>query len=1401
LQIKSKALEVNLAHTHVDIEIDSKYSDLQEIMSKYYGLMDRFNTFLKELSHPYKNRRFIIQEARGYCLDYFHLLKNHSKGPEAALTFMDIFISAIHDDPNPDVQADAVDALLLYLQKIVREAGRDIGRFMPAMNRIFEAMSRFPDNLFPLVIRSTYQINRHAQFMLDHSRRIDLDSGPFNALLIRVLQETYAYWIEQGDPRGWFSHEAEIRHLNDQVVDIFKPVSHERFQEISADLAACIEHYPFRSFELLEKLAGFPGYGQIVDAYRLIPQKLLEIGGRNGHHWKVIFLFHIMSLSGLSMIHEDTLREINRTLTWLIGHEPRHNILKLIKKTFSILKEKTIAFPSTALSCVLNMGKGVYQTDDIDLVKFFIDSVIDLGFQYPCITGVGNDWQIRANSAHIQNIRIWLELIKLNPKWSTRLISYLIIHLSLRGVFIRDTDLFPRDVTALLNSDIEPVYNLIKQLARIFPVYFNDIGAEGKLRDISTEIDEITFRKDILVHFLRKQSHVESSNRIIGFMEAVFEFYSTRDKRGLLPFVPPGIYNQIDTKGLFIDGVFKVFSFLKDQGVDIPGDLLKLSEQELSQRLQGLTGVVERDLRRVELAAAFYKLLYQKYHLDYTEIQGVLDQLQSEGFPGISRVRAALAEPDLRKKITLLMDCLNQFKQLILSPETYEIREDIYNKRHFTVDIPSMYGSYHELKFDALGLTLRIEAYLNALLEELVNTIDLSIITKAAFHQINTRIKIFDRALKLDGISSAEIERQLDFLSHSLEVRGFTFTQYLDIFKGFALAVKNIVSDYYNNIHEENLTQILDRIDLADVLPKHLPKERTYGQSVAEESEIDREKLEHRISEIFFRDRIATSLGLQQLDVFLSRILNTLFHQAEKLPKDKLHLLLNYDPENAMTPVDDAAGRLAGIIHLGNKGLNLVKLKKFGLPVPPGFIITTEVFRCREIVEGYEPAEQNFRDQIIRSIAMIEEKGQKKFGSSKNPLLFSVRSGSSISQPGMMDTFLDVGINEEIAEGIAGKTGNEWFAWDNYRRFLQCFGMSFDLKRDDFDAIISQRKQKYKEPFKRGFSGRQMKETALLYKQHIRDCGVDIPENPFEQLVLIIKKVLASWESPKARTYRKIMGISDDWGTAVTVQEMVYGNISQRSGSGVFFTHNPRWSEDNLRLWGDFSLGNQGEDVVSGLVNTLPISIHQQNAELRETDITLETHFPLIYGALAQWANALIYQHGWSPQEMEFTFESPDVKDLYLLQTRDMAIRERKKVPIFDYQVIIEKDPIGHGIGVSGGAMTGRVVFTLEEIDDWREKEPQTALILVRADTVPDDIREIYAADGLLTARGGLTSHAAVVAHRLGKTCVVGCGDMSCNEKAKTCDFGRAVAQSGDYISIDGREGSVYQGKLKVRED
>ncbi|MGD9974529.1 MAG: PEP/pyruvate-binding domain-containing protein [Desulfatirhabdiaceae bacterium] len=1389
MQIKSKALEVNIASYAVDVTINSRYQPLQEIMSRYYGLLDGLNAFLKEVSHPYRNWQFIVQEARSYSLDYFYMLQKHELGPKGAGLFIDIFLEAIDSGAPDDVCSDAVDNLMLFLQKIIRDSKSDISRFIPVLNDTFAAITHQPDDRFFRFVKSYFQIKRLAEAYL---RAVPEDSASYsaiNALLIRCCQTTFAYWLSLDDPKTWFEQEVET---SKPVFDtLFADISHQRMTEWNQELAEMTSGLPSDSKALLLRLLELPAFSHMVDVYKQIPMSLWKAGENitQANQWKVIFLFHIMNITALSLVHEDTLREINRTLTWLISNESHRNISRLIQKTFSILKTRTVLYPQTALNCVLTMGKGVYKTDESDLVNFFIESVISLNFQFPQIGGVGNDWQIQANSAHIQNIRAWLELIELNPKWSTRLLSCLIIYLALGGVFIKDTDLFPRDITRFLNSDIEPVYNLAKQLMRMFPSFFNDIGAEGELRDISTQLDEMTRRKDSLIHFLRKQSHVESSNQIVGFIEAVISFWITRDKSILKSYLPPSIDDQIQTTGPHIDGVNEVMGWLYARGMTRPEDYLKVGGEDilrLCQEIQEANGI---DIERVRLLAKFYQLLHNKYNPDITEIHHYIDQLKVNAFPGLDQLKDALAEPHIRKKTGRLLDFLETLKNLILSRNTFEVREDIYKKRHFTVDIPSMYGSYHELKFDALGLAFRVEAIVNILFEDLIGQIDLSLITKSTIHQLHDLIKLFEQALKLDGIQSVELERQLDFLDQSLEIRGFTFTQYLDVFKGFAQAVKNIVNDYFNNVHEENLSQILKDISPSCIQKRFLSPE---------ESE-DREKRMHRISEIFFRDRIVFSPGLQQLDRFLTQILNVLYHQSEKLHRDQLRQLLLYDPYRAIATLNGDLSRTPGIIHIGNKGINMVKLKQYGLPVPPGFIITTEVFRCQEIIDNYAPARKNFQEQVCRHIRKMEKKTGKIFGHPGNPLLFSVRSGASISQPGMMDTLLNVGMNETIAEGLAFITKNPWFAWDNYRRFLQCYGMAIGFERDHFDAIIADVKKVLGVPLKRYFSGDQMRRVAMAYRQSILDSGQPVVDDPMEQLHMTIRSVFRSWESPKARTYRQIMGISDDWGTAVTIQSMVFGNLNRQSGTGVIFTHNPRWSGDRIRLWGDFTIGNQGEDVVSGLVTTLPISIFQQEIETRDTDITLETHFPEIFMALEDMAHMLIEKKGWTPQEMEFTFESPSVRDLYVLQTRDMAMRERKRAYTFELDDLNASPFLGHGIGVSGGAMSGRIIFSLEDVEQFRGQHPADSLILVRGDTVPDDIREIFAADGLLTARGGLTSHAAVVAHRLGKTCVVGCSNLVCSEKDKRCYFQDLTLSSGDFISIDGQEGSVYQGKIAIQ--
>jgi len=1384
-EIPSRALQVNIEDYRVDVTVDPRYLVIEEVMSRYDGLRKMLRTFLEELCHPRRNYRFIVSEARTYALGYFHDLRSHPKGPEAIKRYIDIAVETIRNAKEPDVKTGAYNVLYLLMQKCIKEGGEEKERLVPVLNYGFREIGRLPEDLFAVIVKSYYQLNRLAASIAG-SAFAGEELPDLIDLLARSMNHSFSYWLSERDPAEWFA--AEVGgDLAADIIALFDPISHRTLREFLSRVERITSTKGNDSGAAVSGLLGLPGFGDISDIYRKLPDELYTSvdDEKLKHAYKLIFLFHSMGISGLSTIHEDTLREINRDISWLMEHEDAGHIESLILQTFNILRNNIDKFPETVLKTVLNMGKGVYLTNESDLVNYFNRQVVQLGFQSPEFRGISDEWQIQSNLSHIQNIRTWMELIRLKPRWSKKLLSALIIHLSLSGVLIKDTDLFPRDITAFLNSDIRPVYSLVKQLMRLFPAYFNEIGAEGQLRDISTRIDEISRRRDKLVHFLRKQSHVESSNKIIALIEATFAFWKTKSRDVLKPFLPQSVFDEVDEQGPYVDGVHTIVSYLyESRGMSAVSDILNVEENYVPELTEKFPEENRLDIERVALAISFYKLLNQKYCISACEIDESLAQVHQSIPLNLNELRDVLTKKDTFERVTGLLGFLEKLQEVILSPQEFEIREDIYHKRHIAVDIPSMYGSYHEAKFDAIGLTFRLESLLNPLLEELIEGFDLGFITQATFHRIYDYLKLFYRALLVDGIHAEEFEQQLDLLDKSIQINLLSFTQYLDIFRGFTLIIRNLVSDNFNNIHEENLREISGDLPLEKLLPKYVRESSS------------RAELFNKVSEIFLRDTISSSLGIQRLDLFLTRIINTLHEQAEKLPPDKHYLLLTYNPRQVVTSISVPYSDLIDVIHLGNKSLNIIRMKELGLPVPPGFVITTEVFRCRDLIESYKPANRHFREVVQSAVSGLEKETGRKFGSPENCLLVSVRSGSAVSQPGMMDSYLNVGMNEQIVNGIIKETGKEWFAWDSYRRFLQSYGMSFGIARDEFDEIIDHFKDLHSILLKKDFTPSQMREVALAYKRHILEKSIDVEESPIEQLYIAITRVLNSWHSDKARTYRKIMGISDDWGTAVTVQQMIFGNISEQSGSGVLFTHSPKFTQDKLRPWGDYTIGNQGEDVVSGLVSTYPVSVDQAKMENRPEDFSLQRRFPEIYRRLRDFAKQLVYDHQWAPQDIEFTFESPQGKDLYLLQTRNMEMRQRKAVPSFENTG--DGRLLGHGIGVSGGALSGRTVFCLDDITRWRKDDPGCPLILVRGDTVPEDIKEISAADGLLTARGGATSHAAIVANRLDKTCVVGCRDLMCMERQKKFVLRDTTVNAGDFISIDGSEGSIYLGRLKA---
>ena len=548
-----------------------------------------------------------------------------------------------------------------------------------------------------------------------------------------------------------------------------------------------------------------------------------------------------------------------------------------------------------------------------------------------------------------------------------------------------------------------------------------------------------------------------------------------------------------------------------------------------------------------------------------------------------------------------------------------------------------------------------------------------------------------------------------------------------------------------------------------------------------------------RHSEGLLRDLIAGSVGLSRLDALIGYAIRDLGDRVRSGAP-----AVNVAPAAlAATDIDRSVVSVAtapadvGIVALGGKAFMLRQVQQLGLRVPDAFVLTTDIFRARGAIRADANHRERLERRVRSEVTRLERSAGARFADHSRPLLLSVRGGAPLSMPGMLATFLNVGMNPGVAEGVASVRG-EWAAWDSYRRFVQSWGMAHGLTRDEFDAVIAGAKRHLGVAHKAHLPADAMRTLALEYRELVTSAGIRVEDDPMRQLLRCVDLVQNSWDAAESRLYRRELHIADEWGTAVIVQAMVFGNLDRNSGSGVVLTDQPERASDILSLSGDFAIQSQGDDVVGGLVETHPITERQRQHEARETGLSLEQDFPAIYASLRQIALKLVRDHGMNHQEIEFTFESGDPKDLFVLQTRDTVVSTRGDVPTFIPSAELEAARVAQGIGVSGGALSGRVACTMADIVRVRERYPDEAVILLRPDTVPDDIALVLAADGVLTALGGATSHAAVAAKRLGKTCVVGCRALDVDDHAGQATLSGRRLTPGDALSISGLDGIVY---------
>ncbi|HAS73019.1 MAG TPA: hypothetical protein DCS67_02615 [Clostridiales bacterium UBA8960] len=1345
--LSSKALEANLAQTQMPhIELPEVHKWLLERSSSNWDIHKRTETFLRELNHPYRNDAIVIEMLHEICLSDLWFYEKSDDAESAYRVFADIFgiqLARTVEDKNKE---SLIRCLAKYVDRLA------------SLNSVPENTIRYLLKLIEADFEKSpkihFESSRVYKMYLDRIARDATFEADVTRLVKLFLMRCYAYWDETTNIEAWFESKAHLMHkLTIRDLDrIGKPF----YLALSRELDAAKDW---------DTLHGLMSFNDISNHHRRFAKEM------DSHLDTFHYLYFMLRVPGMAHLETHLIYDINRNLRSVFGELDKTEVPDFIAMIMSELKIIKPTQGGTVLDCIATLGREVIGGCEAEHQRFFVTQLIDFGFDYPGVIKLNNMWRAEVNVNHIKQIRTWLDLICIAPSEMRELLSALIVNLKLGGIFISDTDLFQRDVTKLLNADITPVYREIKQLAKLFPIYFRDIGAEGKLREYSTALDELSMRQDHLIHFLRKQIHTESNNTHIGLIRSIVEYWLTKDIGKLKGKLPSDVMAWIQEKHAtqrteWVDGVNEVMlSLAKRTGMSLEthsGALHDMPVEVIEKHIGTLEAGNERDRLRVMTIFKVHALLCDKYSLEASDI---LEMVKSNDFIALSQYEALdthLKDSAYHDAIYVLYEMMAQLKSVILSPEKSTGFENIFYKRHVAAGIPSMYGQYIEPKFEALGLIYRLEKTVEKLLGKAIRSINLSYMTAKTLKELYAILELFKEGLALDGIVNETFNSRLTMFKYSLTSPSFSYDQYVNIFQFMARDVKQIIEEYFIDAFDGALRRILPNF------PNPM-----------------------KAKEHFYKDHLFSAFLIGDLDHLITEIISVFDHMRENYSPEMIQNMMTYSPSNMVTALDVPTEALDNQVFLGTKAFFMKKLYGLGFPVPDGFILTTEVFRHKETIKKHKFIKKELDAMILKQIRRMEKRSGKRFGDPENPLILSVRSGATFSMPGAMQTFLNVGMNFETAEAMSRLDGQSWTAWDSYRRFIQSYGMALGIEREAFERVMKRFKALHDVELKAELSADAMRQMSLAYHEVLKMNGFVLEQHPLKQLNQVIYTVLDSWFSSSASVYRKHMEIAEEWGTAVLVQNMVMGNRSPRSGTGVLFTNSPFERMSGIHLYGDFVPCSQGEDVVSGLVNTFPISEQQRKSKQLDVGLSLESDFPQIYGALLGHAKKLIDAHGFVHQEIEFTFESDAPEDLYILQVRNQKLKKLRSIEDMMRQgdLCDQKHLIGRGLGVGSGVMTGSVAF--DEGDLSRLPRP---VVLIRPYTVPDDIPLIFEADAVVTAKGGLTSHAAVTAVGLGKVCVVNCKALVVDDVNRSCSIGGHVLRPGDLITVDGSLGKIYIG-------
>jgi pyruvate,orthophosphate dikinase len=954
---------------------------------------------------------------------------------------------------------------------------------------------------------------------------------------------------------------------------------------------------------------------------------------------------------------------------------------------------------------------------------------------------------------HLERIARFMEILQLGSRRLRNVLIHVVANLFVSGVFIPDDRLFQRNVSAYLNSEAmrgDLLLNFL--LLQKLPVYFNEVGAVSAIRDLSTELD--SWGNDPVLYFVRKQVHVNASNYNVRILEKVIMSWVDADPALVRDTVPPDVFSGLKPElfkryAAFIMPFFESIGVLDARGLHFD-KLIALPAGKFTTGLQD--GKPDEIPAKVMLLCKLYREIVKKYSL----------------------ASADVIREDVYGALRENLDEAGELVHAVLDPGKTVARESLYFKRHIAFGIPSVLGTYHEPKFDALVKLLRNDALTRILLEEAISGIgegERKFTTTEAASWLRLLGASYEE-LRLHGLENVQIEE----LAAIMDKNSLHVSQVLDLLKMWQKELAWLVELFNRTFHKPV-------IDILTQFPKEDLPEYLINLSVGDPD------FTNKAADIVIRNMIGSVPGFVEADRMIERLMGA-FSERREFSDEELNVQQRREDRKYFLLhelSDPDAARLGPM--LGGKAKNLVYLLNRGFRVPPGVVFPAAMTKKYET--GVESAD--FGDLLRQAVRQLEDRTGRRFGGPEKPLFVSVRSGSYVSMPGILSTILFCGMNKDLIEVFIQETGDPRLGWDSYRRFIEQYattvlGLETSVLGSLTGGVLKECGLAHREECEAG----QLERIVTRELAELSRRGLSIPDDAYEQLRQSIRAIYASWFSERALQFRKATRTSEHWGTAVTLMQMVPGN-AVGSGTSIFFTRNPfTYAKE---LYGETKELATGDDLVYGRYPGRPLSRKQA----RSNEESLEERDPALFRQHRELAEKIEQAMGGLPQEVEVTYtgEPDGSRVISVLQARRME-SGAGYMSAFDEICNMEPQIIGRGVGAHGGAVSGAASFARTPDEARRlARESSMPVVLLRKEASTDDVSLMPVIGGIVTSSGGVTSHAAVLAQKFRVSAVVSCVGLSIetdDHGARFARLGKVIIREGTPISIDGTTGLVFSG-------